>query len=69
MNTKFDNDNQEAYFYFSLADFEEIIKNFGVQFCFEKMTPEIKDLLLEFFKNLEFSRRKEVCSLLKTNVS
>jgi ribosome biogenesis SPOUT family RNA methylase Rps3 len=62
-------ENSEAYFYFSLADFEEIIKEYGVQFCFEKMSPDIKEQLLNFFKKNISSNNKKICSLLKKNVS
>jgi len=65
----FNEKNSEAYFYFSLTDFEEIIKEYGVQFCFEKMSPKVKKLLLEFFKTVDHSKRKDVCSLLKNSAS
>ena len=45
------NDEEEAYFYFTLNDFQELVKTHGFGFVFSKLSKEAQDTLDEYFYN------------------
>ena len=56
-------DNEEAYFYYSIHEFENLILEHGLNYVMERLSPSIKDKIFQYIQDEEHKQTKRVCAL------